>query len=120
MDNVFCTQRKIDIRYDLKGSTYGRRTIQDPNGKFDHTIALKDLDFLDKNEKFRIGEQNRKRIIEIIRKDCNFFVENNIIDYSLLVGISNKQDATSNLISGRDTPISVKRYSPLESLNHSM
>ena len=26
MDNVFSTQRKIDIRYDLKGSTFGRST----------------------------------------------------------------------------------------------
>jgi len=30
MDNVFCTKKKIDFRYDLKGSTYGRRTITDP------------------------------------------------------------------------------------------
>jgi 1-phosphatidylinositol-4-phosphate 5-kinase len=43
MDNVFSTQRKIDIRYDLKGSTYGRSTEQ-----IDRTIAMKDCDFLEK------------------------------------------------------------------------
>jgi len=44
MDNVFCTKKKIDLRFDLKGSTYGRRTIAE---KFDPTTALKDLDFID-------------------------------------------------------------------------
>ena len=27
MNNVFHTSKKVDLRYDLKGSTYGRRTI---------------------------------------------------------------------------------------------
>ena len=27
MNNVFTTNKKIDLRYDLKGSTFGRRTI---------------------------------------------------------------------------------------------
>ena len=70
MDNVFCTKRKIDYRYDLKGSTFGRRTITDSNGQFDYTIALKDLDFIDRQEKFRVGETNKRRIIDIINKDC--------------------------------------------------
>ena len=70
MDNVFCTKRKIDYRYDLKGSTFGRRTITNETDKFDHTIALKDLDFLDSNEKFRIGEFNKRKMMEIIQLDC--------------------------------------------------
>jgi 1-phosphatidylinositol-4-phosphate 5-kinase len=71
MDNVFCTKRKIDFRFDLKGSTYGRRTVPVSSfGKFDHTMALKDLDFLDRKEKFRIGEHNKRRLLEIIRNDC--------------------------------------------------
>ncbi len=70
MDNVFCTKRKIDYRYDLKGSTFGRRTITDSNGQIDYTIALKDLDFIDRQEKFRVGETNKRRIIDIINKDC--------------------------------------------------
>jgi 1-phosphatidylinositol-4-phosphate 5-kinase len=73
MDNVFCTKKKIDYRYDLKGSTFGRRTLKDPKGKIDHTIALKDLDFLDRAEHFRVGEHNKRRIMDIIRKDCQFF-----------------------------------------------
>ena len=31
MANVFNTDRKIDVRYDLKGSTHGRITRKDEN-----------------------------------------------------------------------------------------
>ena len=49
MNNVFHTSLKIDLRYDLKGSTYGRKTIKDKGGVMvDRTIALKDCDFLEK------------------------------------------------------------------------
>lgn len=42
-DNVFNTPLKIDLRYDLKGSLYGRRTIDPTLGyNADRTIALKD------------------------------------------------------------------------------
>lgn len=98
MDNVFSTQRKIDHRYDLKGSTYGRSTQQ-----VDRTIALKDCDFLERGEKFLVGEFNKRRIMEIVKKDCTFFIENNIIDYSLLIGV-NKMHDSSNKISGKNTP----------------
>ena len=77
------------MRYDLKGSTQGRETIkegQEPN----YTIALKDNDFTKKNEKIKVTSDMRKRIIEVIYKDADFFSKNNLIDYSLLVGIHNK------------------------------
>ena len=74
MDNVFCTKRKIDYRFDLKGSTFGRRTIVD--GKFDQTVALKDLDFIDRGESFKVGENNKRKLMEIIKKDVQFFQEN--------------------------------------------
>jgi len=32
MNNVFVTNKKVDLRYDLKGSTYGRRTIPKQTG----------------------------------------------------------------------------------------
>ena len=120
MDNVFCTKQKIDLRYDLKGSTYGRKTITDPSKKHDHTIALKDVDFIDNKAKFRIGESNRKKILEVIRKDCDFFIQNNIIDYSLLVGISNKADMSQSIVSQRDKPPQAIDNSPCYTLNNSM
>ena len=61
---------------------------------------MKDLDFIDRKEKFRVGDANKRSILEIIKKDCQFFVDNGIIDYSLLVGVNQKND----LLSGRETP----------------
>lgn len=67
MDNVFRTRHMIDHRYDLKGSTFGRRTIKKDGPKPDRTVALKDLDFLEREDVFRVGKENYKRIIDIIR-----------------------------------------------------
>ena len=64
MNNVFQTAKKIDVRYDLKGSTYGRRTIKlDEGYTVDRTIALKDNDFLDKKESFKVGQEMKVRIL---------------------------------------------------------
>jgi 1-phosphatidylinositol-4-phosphate 5-kinase len=87
MNNVFNTDVKIDYRYDLKGSTLGRTTTFAPGVEKDLTIALKDLDFLENKEKFRIGASYRQKLIEILRRDADFFGEQEIIDYSLLVGV---------------------------------
>lgn len=93
MNNVFHTSLKIDLRYDLKGSTYGRRTITDKSGvKVDRTIALKDLDFIEKQDRIKVGPINRERILEILKKDSAFFRDNNIIDYSLLIGVTNRSE----------------------------
>ena len=54
----------------MKGSTYGRQTIKDKQGfKIDRTVALKDLDFLNKKDIFKVGHENKQRIIEILRMD---------------------------------------------------
>ena len=70
----------------MKGSLYGRQTAKGS----DRTEALKDVDFLNKNEKFRVGPVWRRKILDIIRKDALFFSQNDIIDYSLLVGVHKK------------------------------
>ena len=77
----------------MKGSLYGRRTIDPTLGyNADRTIALKDQDFLDKKEKIKIGHANKRRIMQIIEKDSAFFNQENIIDYSLLVGVHNRSE----------------------------
>lgn len=67
----------------------------------DRTIALKDVDFLSKKEVFKVGPENKQRIMEILRLDAQFFAENNIIDYSLLVGIHNMSEHPSTFLSRR-------------------
>jgi hypothetical protein len=43
-NNIFYTNMSIDVRYDLKGSLYSRTAR---NEKWNSSIALKDLDFLE-------------------------------------------------------------------------
>ena len=69
----------------------------------DRTISLKDNDFLDKKEVFKVGHENRQKILEILRQDAQFFADNNIIDYSLLVGVHNKSENPSTFMSRRNS-----------------
>ena len=86
MNNIFCTTNKIGKRFDLKGSTQGRVTGADK----DITVALKDNDLLRDKIKFKVGQAHKERLMEIIKKDKEFFQKCEIIDYSLLVGIHEK------------------------------
>jgi 1-phosphatidylinositol-4-phosphate 5-kinase len=73
MNNIFNTPNKINIRYDLKGSTQGRSTKFPDGVERDETIALKDMDFLQANKKFSVGRDYRERLVKIIELDAKFF-----------------------------------------------
>jgi 1-phosphatidylinositol-4-phosphate 5-kinase len=90
MNNLFCTPLKIDYRYDLKGSTQGRTTKFPTGVPKDMTIALKDLDLINEKKKFTVGRDYKEKLMEIIKKDAEFFSKCQIIDYSLLVGVHEK------------------------------
>ena len=90
MKNVFATDNHIDLRFDLKGSTIGRKvlkgTIDDTKVFSNGDMALKDLDFNKLNERVYIG-QKRENVLEQIKKDIEFLYRINSNDYSLLLGI---------------------------------
>lgn len=88
----------------------------------DRTVALKDCDFIDKKDVFKVGENNKKRILEIISKDAEFFATNQIIDYSLLVGVNNKSEHCNSFISQSMSQVEVGDNSPntLNTQNNSM
>ncbi|KAL4446054.1 hypothetical protein ABPG74_011046 [Tetrahymena malaccensis] len=90
MANVFHTTKLIHERYDLKGSTYGRTTKVRTQG-----VTMKDLDFLEKKTKIQAKFDEYEEFMNVVKKDAKFFEENNIIDYSMLVGIHN--NSLSNL-----------------------
>ena len=85
MGNLFKSNYEIDIKYDLKGSTLGRIIDEDQ----DKTIARKDNNFTKENRKIRIGRSRKKFLMEQIEKDAEILRRADIIDYSLLLGISN-------------------------------
>lgn len=86
MENLITNSLTIDIKYDLKGSLYGRTARADET-KWDRSIALKDLDFLEDGMKIFLSEQELAIFKTNIEKDCEFLKNNNIIDYSLFVAI---------------------------------
>jgi hypothetical protein len=58
-----------------------------PDSPFDTTIALKDLDFLQSKEKFKVEGDLKRKLLDTIKKDVDFFAKCEIIDYSLLIGL---------------------------------
>ena len=51
MANAFNTKMEINRRFDLKGSKYKRTTTIGA----DHTVARKDLDFINENKRLNLG-----------------------------------------------------------------
>jgi len=89
MSNMFNAPFEIHRRYDLKGSWVGRET---PLEKQTPGVALKDVDFLRVGEKIGLGEERRARLLATLEMDSRFLASNNIIDYSLLLGIHEREE----------------------------
>uniref|UniRef100_A0A7N0RFX6 Phosphatidylinositol 4-phosphate 5-kinase n=1 Tax=Kalanchoe fedtschenkoi TaxID=63787 RepID=A0A7N0RFX6_KALFE len=81
MGNMFCTELRIHRRYDLKGSTLGRCT---PKDKITENTTLKDLDLA---YEFHMDQCLRDELFKQIHLDCEFLESQQIIDYSLLLGL---------------------------------
>ena len=105
MDNIFYSDEKIKIheRYDLKGSTVGRRVLKGNESlqqKFKKT--LKDLDL---TSRVIIGTEAKAQLMEQLRADVDFLSSLHIMDYSMLLGIHHHTKDGS--IHQRSMPIEV-------------
>ena len=110
MNNVFKNFEVTEF-FDLKGSSIGRNLLQ-PTDKLEDRedlygkTAMKDLDFLKYfKDTITLNENNvhlqellckNNTFREVVEKDCAFFARARIIDYSLLLGKINTQDALGN------------------------
>ncbi|WCJ18292.1 Phosphatidylinositol-4-phosphate 5-kinase family protein [Euphorbia peplus] len=81
MGNMFCTELRIHKRYDLKGSSQGRFTDTD---KIEANTTLKDLDL---SYEFLMDKMLRESLFKQLSEDCMFLQSQQIIDYSLLLGL---------------------------------
>ena len=79
MGNLFRTDLTIHRRYDLKGSSLGRFTVNPQ-----HSSTLKDLDLC---ETFKLEPRVREQLSAQLDADAKFLEQNNIMDYSLLLGV---------------------------------
>lgn len=86
MNNVFdlANPDKIQNKFDLKGSTYGRLTS--PEEVMQKGAAKKDNNFLEENGTMKLPKVIYERLTAQIEKDSAFLADNGIIDYSLLIG----------------------------------
>ncbi|EFC47586.1 phosphatidylinositol-4-phosphate 5-kinase [Naegleria gruberi] len=86
--NVGFEMNKI---YDLKGSTTDRIAKEGENIK-------KDLDLINENMKFHIGQDLSIEMLFQLKKDVNFFTSCEVMDYSLITGIVAPKEGTLEAI----------------------
>eukprot|EP00392_Amoebophrya_sp_AT5.2_P015953 g16179.t1 len=132
MTNIFCGMYKIDAKYDLKGSTVGRRSSAAERQKA--SPVLKDLDWLDKEnldswragwvkpaalaqggtstpqavsaagEKIKTADKSFEFLLATFQRDVRFLQVQKLIDYSLLLGIHLKGDHGTAAADGSEQP----------------
>merc|ERR1719348_1815330 len=94
MRNVFTGHLKVHKKYDLKGSTVEREASDKEKAKKEPT--LKDMDFINDGAKIRIGDEAKGKLIETMTADVEFLTKNEIMDYSLLLGIHDTKRAVED------------------------
>lgn len=83
--NVFSSHLRVHKKYNLKGSTIDREASEKERGK--KCPTLKDNDFLNDDIKINIGEAAKEKLLETLAADVQFLTKNNIMGYSLLLGL---------------------------------
>lgn len=90
MNNLFPPHRDIHETFDLKGSTIGRDYKEDNLGK-NPRATLKDLNWLRRHRHLELGIQKKRLFLDQLHKDVRLLQRLQIMDYSLLVGIHDRQ-----------------------------
>ncbi|XP_072346812.1 phosphatidylinositol 5-phosphate 4-kinase type-2 gamma-like [Scyliorhinus torazame] len=89
MRNVFSYMLTIHRKYDLKGSLVSREASD--KEKVKELPTLKDMDFLNMNQKVYVEREDKNLFMEKLRRDVEFLTNLKIMDYSLLLGIHDTQ-----------------------------
>ncbi|CAH8434487.1 unnamed protein product [Schistosoma rodhaini] len=92
MNNLLPSSVRIHEKYDLKGSTYGRQASDAERAKSSPT--LKDLDFIENHpDGIWLEAETYDALLKTIERDCLVLKSFRIMDYSLLLGIHNLDQA---------------------------
>jgi len=92
MNYWFATMHEINLRYDLKGSTKGRRASAKERAK-GPTAIYKDLDRIERGT--IVENRMASEIKAAIANDVEFMRRNRLIDYSMMLGVHFKTDGTA-------------------------
>ncbi|KAK7789311.1 hypothetical protein R5R35_013285 [Gryllus longicercus] len=92
MNNLLPSTVRLHQKYDLKGSTYKRKASKTERQK--NSPTFKDLDFIDHHpEGIGLEADTYTALVKTIQRDCRVLESFKIMDYSLLVGIHNLDQA---------------------------
>ena len=98
MNNLLPTGIKMHEKYDLKGSTYKRKASKRERQKKSPT--LKDLDFMDNHpDGIMLESETYTALTRTIERDCRVLQSFKIMDYSLLLGVHNLDQAIMERVS---------------------
>lgn len=84
----------LHTKFDLKGSTVGRRTSAEDCAQ---GAVQKDLNFLEDKHRLRFDPQTLRVFEETLRADTAFLRDLNIMDYSLLLGVHDPEAEAERL-----------------------
>merc|ERR1719237_548452 len=92
MNNLLPSNVKMHLKFDLKGSTYKRKASKAERAKKSPTY--KDLDFMEMfPEGLLLEPETYNALISTVRRDTRVLESFRIMDYSLLIGIHNLDQA---------------------------
>ncbi|KAJ8277333.1 hypothetical protein GJAV_G00074070 [Gymnothorax javanicus] len=92
MNNVLPRVVRMHLKYDLKGSTYKRRASKKEREKAKPTF--KDLDFMqDLQDGLMLDTDTYNALVKTLQRDCLVLESFKIMDYSLLLGVHNMDQA---------------------------
>ncbi|XP_033831185.1 phosphatidylinositol 4-phosphate 5-kinase type-1 alpha-like [Periophthalmus magnuspinnatus] len=95
MNNLLPSTVKMHQKYDLKGSTYKRRASAKERSKAVPTF--KDLDFIQEMpDGLLLDGETYNAVCKTIQRDCLLLQSFKIMDYSLLVGVHNVNQASAD------------------------
>jgi len=108
MGNIFPAHKDIHETYDLKGSTLGR-FVEEEELAQRHLATLKDLNWIQRDRKLKLGPEKATLLMNQLKADCTFLAKMRIMDYSLLAGIHYVSRGNMDNIHDR----SVMMYEPI-------
>ena len=112
MNYWFATMHEISVRYDLKGSTKGRRASAKERAK-GAVAVLKDLDFAESGEV--VINPMAEDVKRAVANDIEFLERNRLIDYSMMLGLhykKNKDDEVARRERERERAAETEAFEP--------
>ncbi|XP_076009609.1 phosphatidylinositol 4-phosphate 5-kinase type-1 gamma [Genypterus blacodes] len=92
MNNILPRVVRMHLKFDLKGSTYKRRASKKEREKAKPTF--KDLDFMqDVQDGLMLDLDTYNALVKTLQRDCLVLESFKIMDYSLLLGVHNMDQA---------------------------